>query len=82
MLYEDSHMIYLQNSCAGCHNANGKGHLSNIITRFGYFDGNSMQRIQFQKYIQVQSIESSHQEQPLEQARSCKTKSSPNDPSC
>jgi CxxC motif-containing protein (DUF1111 family) len=34
--------VFVQNSCSGCHVANGKGHPSNVVTRFAAVNGSTV----------------------------------------
>lgn len=34
--------IFLQNACGNCHNGNGKGHPSNVLTRFAFVSGSNV----------------------------------------
>ncbi len=34
--------IFVQNSCSGCHTGNGKGHPSNVLTRYAHVNGSTV----------------------------------------
>lgn len=46
--------VFVQNSCASCHNANGKGHPSTMVTRFGNKQGSVIDHLTDKGGFQLQ----------------------------